>query len=1766
MRRFAYGKLLGSLVLGAVGVLAWVSGTRAAGPAAAGGGDLFAAALTAADVDAAQCVATNGASEAVADPQVVLQVLGLAPRSERFKGWLPPDAGAPGTAKKKGRQPKVEISYRLTFKQPVTMGSVLCDEDEVYYLKADAPYPGDPAEDAHWQAVPPQPRQGGPRVLALPPATSTRALLVVTHRAVDRTALSLCRPLQKRLYNLTPTATVNAESEATHHPDMGPPWTEYAANLTRGGQWANTCEDKDHRFSRPPVSDVAPSWLVLSWDDAQDVVGVAVAGNLKSYRLLQFTGGAGFNPAVAGEDEWRKLATQPVDFAGFGPDAQSVPPSHTRALKLKILATHDGPVARVSLLSVLRDLGTAAVPPPPVAQAAAAPFRITYPLAADGQVTLAIDNADGVRVRNLFARRDRLAGEQQEPWDLRDNNGQMVPPGEYHWKLIAHPPLELRYQITPYPNVRNTDPTHAPWEAGQNGTGGWLADHSTEDAICTFGDKIYLGAPCAEWGLAMLEADLQGAKTWSHHNFTAWTGPQHLATDGKTVFVEATAGTAGEMKDMLWAVDIATKATRDVWMPVSTNTRLRGVTAMAARDNQLYLAVSGHASALANAMGADDVDNDNCEPRYPVKGPKANRYAPDPREDFVRLFRLQGTPSGQGGNSLTDLETAGSTEGRQHVVLAFRRAVPVGSLVFPPPPAGKVKFRVSFLKAGATYPPDANDEKSWTRFPENGVGAWDVVAAPENTVTRALRLSFINGEDDELSTVGGKNDLDVLKGGDGEAAGAAWKGKLAGMKLLRRRFENLSRTAKVRVNSGKVDARGEWDAGRSEALSPDKPGIYVQEWDKAQPIQGLAIKEVDGKTTAIDVFTGPEGAAVNLEGDANWEQVATYSQARRYYYQPDTNNNSRANYLDGYVSLPQEYKTRAIRLRVTEQWTAKAEGREGLYGVHLDRGGLTMDPKRCRVYGVAALHYLGGEPPVDPLLDQRLEIFDVATSKVVKEVPLPGTRDLQFGPTGTLFALTKKQVMKLDPQTGALTPVVTDLQEPRCFAVDAQGGFYVFDGAAERQVVRVFDSTGKYLRSFGTPGGFKIGPWDATRMGNVVAMTVDQSNQVWCVESQFLPKRTTRWTTAGVFKAEHFGRSAYGGGGRLDPKDKSRLWYGPLEFSLDWEKGTTTLKNMTWSNGVVAGFMGAAGAAGDMPIYANNRLYMVTQDNFTNQNCAMVYLYETDHLKPAAAVGLANYFAPLQQPAMRAAFGNVVMNDYQFMWSDRNGDGQVQKDEVTLTPKVIQGLALFDESLGIGGSGYRFEVKEFLPNGAPVYEFKPAPAHGNMTYRLSDGSYYRFGTQDNGHLAAGIAPDGKVKWTYRTEGMGVHAYYSATPWQPEQVVAEFNLIGHATATAGDLGEFFVTSTNSGIWHIFTADGLLAGQLFRDLRDPQRISWAFDNATTGLDVTNCSAGQEHFAGAVTRTTDNRFYGVYSSTNVFEILGLDRFKRQAGSAKVTGDDVRQATEWEKARQQRAAYQRARIVDCALPPQKMKIDGDLGDWDGVPATVLNESNTGTAYLRVAHDDKTLYLACETVNMGPLANSGEDWHQLFKTGGAVDLQVGVDPKADPKRTLPTQGDQRLLMTLVKGQPTVVLFRSVVPGAKPEEKYRFRTDVYKTEFDQVVKLTTVQLAHRKTDNGYILEAAIPLSELGLAFTAETTFRLDWGILRTDDSGNQVLSRQYWSNPATQILADVAFESELAPAAWGYCRWLPGAKSGNGMTLEPTIKKGKDDDLELDEK
>ncbi|MDR1282345.1 MAG: hypothetical protein LBK99_16205 [Opitutaceae bacterium] len=203
------------------------------------------------------------------------------------------------------------------------------------------------------------------------------------------------------------------------------------------------------------------------------------------------------------------------------------------------------------------------MPPPPVP----IPFRLEKA----GYVTLVIEDANGVRVRNLVSETWFEAGNNTAWWDGTDDLGRdtdaarhgvyriparYVMPGNYTVRGLARGAITPRYEFSVYSSGNPAWPT-------PDGTGAWLSNHTPPQAACFVpADKapggqplVYLGSYVSENrdGIAWVDLDgrKRGGRTWIGGN---WTGAPYMARDagayalGNHVLYAASVWSAGPRK------------------------------------------------------------------------------------------------------------------------------------------------------------------------------------------------------------------------------------------------------------------------------------------------------------------------------------------------------------------------------------------------------------------------------------------------------------------------------------------------------------------------------------------------------------------------------------------------------------------------------------------------------------------------------------------------------------------------------------------------------------------------------------------------------------------------------------------------------------------------------------------------------------------------------------------------------------------------------------------------------------------------------------------------------------------------------------------------------------------------------------------------------------------------------------------------------------------------------------------------------------------
>jgi hypothetical protein len=815
-----------------------------------------------------------------------------------------------------------------------------------------------------------------------------------------------------------------------------------------------------------------------------------------------------------------------------------------------------------------------------------------------------------------------------------------------------------------------------------------------------------------------------------------------------------------------------------------------------------------------------------------------------------------------------------------------------------------------------------------------------------------------------------------------------------------------------------------------------------------------------------------------------------------------------------------------------------------------------------------------------PVLKQ-VAIIDVAGEKILGTPTLESPKGLAFDAQGRLLAISGKSLLRFTLSGGELgkpETVIDALEDPQQVALDASGKLYVSDLGASHQV-KVFGADGKRVGSIGTAWKPTVGPYDPNRLTNPNGVTISADGHVWVAEHDHQPKRISVWTPDGKLVKAMYGPPQYGGGGSIDPKDKSRFYFNGMEFKIDWEQGTNKLVNIFYrpdSNDWAAPKGHAADGAPEQAIYANGRQYLSNSFNSNPTNgTPLAFLWELrDGIAvPVAAVGQAGAWDLLKQDAYKAAWpektdpkGDPWKNPMMVSWSDLNDDHKVQVEELKFLKGRSGGVIVHPDLTVLTSLGLKLSPKGSTPKGAPIYDITQAETfvEGAQNSLSSGGDQAMASASGWTILSVGPKPlpadsmagvkNGVPMWSYPSLWPGLHASHNAPmPDHPGEILGTTRLLGGFVSPKGsDAGDLWAINGNMGNVYLMTVDGLFVATLWKDGRVS---SWAMPTAKRGMSVKDASLNAEDFWPSITQTAGGEIYitvGVETTCSIVKVEGLETIRRlPATPVTVTKEALADASVYFLKRDQlRADREGTGTLSVAIRKTAPVVDGDLGDW-GDAAWVTIDSRTNQigdwgheeaktrAALCVAGD--RLYAAFKTGDGNLLRNTGEALPMLFKTGGALDLMLGTDASASPKRDKPVAGDLRLVVTMAKGKPMAALYRAVVPGSA--NPVPFSSPWRTVMFDRVDDVSAeIQLAaggekdpKKKGEHG-VYELSIPLAVLGLKPEPGRSIKGDVGLLR--GNGFQTMQRAYWQNKATGLISDVPGEAMLTPQLWGKIQFV----------------------------
>ena len=802
--------------------------------------------------------------------------------------------------------------------------------------------------------------------------------------------------------------------------------------------------------------------------------------------------------------------------------------------------------------------------------------------------------------------------------------------------------------------------------------------------------------------------------------------------------------------------------------------------------------------------------------------------------------------------------------------------------------------------------------------------------------------------------------------------------------------------------------------------------------------------------------------------------------------------------------------------------------------------------------------------------EDTLYLIDIASGEAKGELPLPAPKGLAADGKGGLFAVSGNAVGRVDPKTGAFTPIAKDLDDPQLLACDAAGDVYVSLRGKTMQVWKLA-ADGRVLRKVGKPGGRpSLGRFDPAGMLNPYGIAVDANERLWVCEADREPKRYSVWNPDGALWKDFFGSMPYSTAGFFDPKDPEKFYAMSVRYLVDYDKGTwkpdATILRTRVEEGVPLGLSAAHAVSvhhGGRIVVRDGRKFLFTVGD---PPTFAIFEEKGNAWLPRAS----SYVATTEVPGPVGRDGKpgpIHQVKTPSFWVDANNDGHVQASESvpagdrfgsTWKMNVDAHLNLYT----LKGDGWtepraegratapfsilRLDCLGFGPEGGLRFAEAARPvvqdAEGGSVNGITvdpDGSVYVLVSgglvgrgeraQATGARLVKYAPSGKEVWRYAKVHCGFA--WTSSSYTPGMLVAAFGCAssGHPDLlpVTGYYGQYFLVDKQ---------DGLFVDALGQD----QRSNYTLDQTMVLT---------ENFNGNISKhpqTGRTYFTGGDADCRIWELTGLESMKRQAVALEVTPPLLARAA---KNAEQNRAVQLALIGRNAGGRRSAVIkrlanaaaDGTTVKWQGVAALPIGDDKTKPAEVQLAYDATHLYARFRVKTAVPFVNTPTDPKLLFKSGSGLEICLTphlTQRQVGPNNRHPMQeGDLRIVMARTKdGKLLATRYRPKIRDQKKPAAAYFETQsAGREDFDEIAEWNDLPMHFAEDNEGYTLEVAVPWAATAVKPVPGVTFLADAGVIYGDAGGGRNAARAMWSDrtPEVGVNNDIPTESRMHPNGWG---------------------------------
>jgi hypothetical protein len=395
----------------------------------------------------------------------------------------------------------------------------------------------------------------------------------------------------------------------------------------------------------------------------------------------------------------------------------------------------------------------------------------------------------------------------------------------------------------------------------------------------------------------------------------------------------------------------------------------------------------------------------------------------------------------------------------------------------------------------------------------------------------------------------------------------------------------------------------------------------------------------------------------------------------------------------------------------------------------------------------------------------------------------------------------------------------------------------------------------------GQPGGRALlGPWQPDGLHSIRGVALAPDGKLWVAEGDAFPKRFTVWDTngdQGKLFHEFFGpANTFARDAAINPLDPSLMFAQGCEWRIDLKTGQATCLGIVTREAVDTASYGVG---------ESGHAYLVTARNKDLPTLEVFERLGDGHYS------LRTRIFPADKDGVEVSDPAKGSPEQTIVWSDENGDGKMDPDELHPLPAVVrfhpewtgQDLSLQGESIAKGQASWRFKVSDWTTCGAPRYDGGRTALPKTVGELSADG---RFLLVDSGSH-------------HSISGSPIECYELAadrTVWTLPSTSVESLAVGSALLPL-PLGNVWLVAESNGQWRLMNADGFELARFWET--DAAKIRWP-KTAAPDADMTHAFGGSA--PGSLTRSVDGKLYlqaGDSAYWNV-EVTGLEKVKALPG----------------------------------------------------------------------------------------------------------------------------------------------------------------------------------------------------------------------------------------------------------------------------------------------